>query len=92
MDCKSFPAERPVNRGEFGEIGAEISDKRRDFEEHAHFSAYFSYNKNTIPTSEKSDAPARIYVCDFSNPKDRFTQFLINESQYRLAGSRAKPR
>lgn len=92
MDCKSFPAERPMNRGEFGEIGAEISDKRRDFEEHAHFSACFSYNKNTIPTSEKSGAPSRIYVCNFANPNDRFTQFLINESRYRLAASRVKPR
>ena len=78
MDVKSFPSERPVNRGEFGSIEDEQSnDKRRDFEEHGHFSACFSYNSNTLPT-DNNTARARITVCDFTNPDDRFSQFLIN--------------
>ena len=86
MDCKSFPSDRPVNRGEFGTSGDDISDKRRDFEEHGHFSACFSYNRNTIPTPESSRASSRIFVCDFTNPDDRFAQFLIGALQHRLAG------
>ena len=86
MDSKSFPSERPVNRGEFGVTGDDISDKRRDFEEHGHFSACFSYNRNTIPTSENSRASSRIFVCDFTNPDDRFARFLIDALQHRLAG------
>ena len=85
MDAKSFPAERPVNRGEFGDIDDEqLSDKRRDFEEHGHFSACFSYNRNTAPTPSGSNAAARIFVCDFTNPDDRFSQFLISAWQRRL--------
>lgn len=86
MDAKSFPAERPVNRGEFGSVGDDISDKRRDFEEHSHFSACFSYNRNTIPTPEKSNTTARIFTCDFTNPDDHFAQFLIDALRQRLAG------
>lgn len=85
MDAKSFPAERPVNRGEFGSVD-DISDKRRDFEEHGHFSACFSYNRNTIPTPEKSDATSRIFVCDFTNPDDHFARFLIDALRQHLAG------
>ena len=86
MDSKSFPSERTVNRGEFGVTGDDISDKRRDFEEHGHFSACFSYNRNTIPTPENSKASSRIFVCDFTNPDDRFARFLIDELRHRLAG------
>jgi transcriptional regulator with XRE-family HTH domain len=86
MDSKSFPSERPVNRGEFGIADDSISDKRRDFEEHGHFSACFSYNKNTIPTPEDNKASSRIFVCDFRNPDDRFARFLVDELQHRLAG------
>lgn len=79
MDVKSFPAARPVNRGEFGDTDdGQPSDKRRDFEEHGHFSACFSYNRNTTPTPEDSDAEARIFVCDFTNPDDHFSRFLIS--------------
>ncbi len=93
MDSKAFPSERPVNRGEFGVAGDDISDKRRDFEEHGHFSACFSYNRNTIPTPENSEAQSRIFVGDFTNPDDRFTRFLTDALQRRLgrlAGSREK--
>lgn len=76
MDSKSFPSTKPVNRGEFGDPEGKISDKRRDFEEHCHFSACFSYNANTRPTADK-DAAARIFVCDFRDPDDQFSQFLI---------------
>lgn len=85
MDVKSFPATRPVNRGEFGDVDdGQLSDKRRDFEEHGHFSACFSYNRNTTPTPVDSDAKARIFVCDFTNPDDRFSRFLISALRRRL--------
>ena len=79
MDTKSFPSPEPVNRGEFGEAdGDRISDKRRDFEEHGHFSVCFSYNQNTLPTLPDINASSRIYVCDFTNPDDSFARFLID--------------
>ena len=84
MDVKSFPATRPVNRGEFGDVDdGQMSDKRRDFEEHGHFSACFSYNRNTTPTPEDRDAESRIFVCDFTNPDDHFSRFLISALQRR---------
>ena len=84
MDSKSFPSSHPTNRGEFGDAEEDsISDKRRDFEEHGHFSVCFSYNKNTVPTRDDSDVLSRIFVCDFTNPDDRFARFLIDAvSQY----------
>lgn len=86
MDCKSYPAEKPINNGELGEIGEDnTSDKRQDFEEHGHFSACFSYNSKTLPTDESSSALSRIYVCDFKNPNDRFAQLLIDGLNTRLA-------
>ena len=85
MDAKSFPSQHPTNLGEFGEArAAEISDKRRDFEEHGHFSACFSYNKNTQPTLDTKKVIARIFVCDFTNPDDRFARFLIDALRNRL--------
>ena len=92
MDAKSFPSEKPVNRGEFGAVDDDVSDKRRDFEEYGHFSACFSYNRNTIPTPEEATASSRIFVCDFTNPDDRFARFLIDELQRRLADSEEKSR
>ena len=83
MDSKSFPSTNPVNRGEFGAVaGGRASDKRRDFEDHGHFSACFSYNSNTLPTTNK-DAVAKIFVCDFRDPDDRFARFLV-EARERL--------
>ena len=85
MDAKSMPAERPVNRGEFGIADDDqLSDKRRDFEEHGHFSACFSYNRNTMPTQAGNNPAARIFVCDFTDPDDHFSRFLISASQQRL--------
>ena len=86
MDSKSFPSPRPVNRGEFGDSDAErISEKRRDLEEYGHFSACFSYNRNTMPTAEERDVRSRISVCDFTNPDDRFSQFLTDSLRQRLS-------
>jgi hypothetical protein len=86
MDSKSFPSAHPIDRGEFGDASEDgISDKRRDFEEHGHFSACFSYNQNTVPTLDGSNAPARIFVCDFTNPDDRFARFLIGALHQRQA-------
>ena len=82
MDAKSFPSTRPVNRGEFGEADGKISDKRRDFEEHGYYSACFSYNANTLPTVDES-AAARIFVCNFKDPNDRFAQFLLDAREQR---------
>lgn len=76
MDSKSFPSPTPINRGELGTADGEISDKRRDFEDHGHFSACFSYNANTVPTSDEN-AAARIRVCDFRDPNDPFVEFLV---------------
>ena len=82
MDAKSFPSAHPVNRGEFGAAEGDISDKRRDFEEHGHFSACFSYNSNTVPTAN-DDATAAIHICDFKSPDDQFVQFLIDAHRLR---------
>ena len=77
MDCKSFPAERPVNYGEYGPGDEEEStDKRRDLEDRGLFSACFSYNRNTMPTA-REDAVSRIFACDFRNPDDAFSRFFI---------------
>ena len=84
MDCKSFPSAKPENRGEFGDASGErISEKKRDFEEHGHFSACFSYNRNTKPT-RGGDRAARIFVCDFKTPDDRFAKYLIDARSQRL--------
>jgi hypothetical protein len=81
MDCKSTPSERPMNRGELGELlrrGAdERSAKRKDIEKDGYFSACFSYNTNTIPTARNQKAKARIHVCDFRNPNDAFSRFIL---------------
>ena len=86
MDVKSFPSPQPANLGEFGEAATDdISDKRKDFEEHGHFSACFSYNSNTLPTPTERIAQARIFVCDFTNPDDHFVRFLIDAFSERRA-------
>ena len=80
LDCKSFPAEYPVNRGEYGPDDDEESrDKRLDIEDRGLFSACFSYNANTIPTA-REDAVSRIYVCDFRDPDDAFSRFVVRSS------------
>ena len=77
MDCKSFPAMRPVNLGEYGPAEGERSDKRLDIEEHGYFSAGFSYNRLTLPTVDLQ-AKARIQLCDFSNADDAFSRFVLS--------------
>ena len=84
MDCKSTPGENPKNRGELGRIfdssgSTQRSAKRKDIEDDAYFSACFSYNKNTKPTPKNYPGKARIIVCDFSNPDDAFTAFIVKE-------------
>lgn len=84
MDCKSTPSVSPRNRGELGKVfdgtGKDTrSAKRKDIEEDAFFSGCFSYNKNTKPTPASYPAKARVVVCDFSNPDDAFSQFIVQE-------------
>ena len=84
MDSKAFPATQPVNLGELGDVsGPQISDKRRDFEEHGNFSACFSYNRNTVAT-ESENAASRIFKCDFTNPDDSFSRFVMDALHQRL--------
>jgi transcriptional regulator with XRE-family HTH domain len=84
MDCKSSPSARPFNKGELGALvkgGDKVdrrSAKRKDIEEDGYFSACFSYNQNTRPTPTDQKVKARIYVCDFQNPDDAFSQFLAS--------------
>jgi hypothetical protein len=83
MDCKSGPSEHPTNRGELGvaldRSGDRRSAKRKDIEDDGYFSACFSYNSNTVPTPPKQKAKARIFVCNFNNPDDQFSRFIISE-------------
>ena len=87
MDCKSMPNRRPYNKGELGKNWSGESEqkdnrsaKRKDIEDDGYFSACFSYNQNTEPTPivyQKSKA--RIYICNFRNPNDVFSRYVINE-------------
>ncbi len=75
-----------MNRGELGAVfsgqGTDgRSAKRKDIEDDGFFSACFSYNKNTAPTPAGYPARGRVYVCDFSNPNDAFTDFVVAERQ-----------
>ena len=84
MDCKSMPSKNPINRGELGNVydgtGKDTrSAKRKDIEDDAYFSGCFSYNKDTKPTPGSYPARARIAICDFSDPNDAFTQFIVQE-------------
>ena len=65
MDCKSSPSERPVNKGELGNV-----KKRKDIEDDSFFSCCFSYNSNTLPTPETQNSSSKIYVCDFNNSSE----------------------
>lgn len=83
LDAKSSPSPYPVNRGELGALLTSEQDrrsaKRKDIEEDGYFSACFSYNTNTRPTAETQTAAARIYVCNFANPDDAFSRFVVLE-------------
>jgi transcriptional regulator with XRE-family HTH domain len=77
MDCKSTPGPQPVNRGELGSVEGKRSAKRLDIEDEGFFSGCFSYNAHTQPSTNKLPADRRIYVCDFRNPDDAFSQFIL---------------
>ncbi|MFI5117876.1 MAG: helix-turn-helix domain-containing protein [Terriglobales bacterium] len=77
LDCKSMPNSKPINRGELGGITGRRSAKRKDIEDEGYFTGCFSYNRNTLPSSTDLPAERRIYVCDFSNPDDEFSRFII---------------
>lgn len=81
MDCKSGPSSHPYNRGELGSSHGHRNAKRKDIEDEGYFTGCFSYNKNTEP-SDSSLPPARqIRVCDFSDPNDSFSQFIVDRWQ-----------
>ena len=77
MDCKSTPGANPVNRGELGAIEGRISAKRKDIEQEGYFTGCFSYNKNTIQSSTRLPLEKRVMVCNFGNPDDEFSRFII---------------
>lgn len=78
MDCKSFPGPLPINRGELGSAdGKRRSAKRKDIEDEGYFSGCFSYNQNTIPSADTMPRERRVYVCDFRNPDDLFSRFIL---------------
>lgn len=81
MDCKSTPGPRPVNRGELGAIAGRVSAKRKDIEVEGYFTGCFSYNKNTAPSAANVPTEKRVTVCDFSNPDDAFSRFIISRWQ-----------
>ena len=87
MDCKSMPARRPYNKGELGKNWSgdhkqkdDRNAKRKDIEDDGYFSACFSYNRNTEPTpTEYQKSKARIHICNFCNPNDYFSKYVINK-------------
>lgn len=80
MDCKCTPSPKPFNKGELGVAFTDGVDnrsaKRKDIEDDNYFSNCFSYNLNTNPTA--GDVKNRIIVCNFNNPNDSFSQFIIH--------------
>lgn len=78
MDCKATPSSNPRNRGELGQASGNRSAKRKDIEDDAYFSACFSYNSNTQQTASSSAATAKVVVCDFNNPDDKFSQWVLD--------------
>jgi len=80
MDCKSMPAANPVNRGELGDVdGRRRSAKRKDIEDDAFFTGCFSYNQHTQPSPDTLPASRRVYVCNFANPDDVFSRFILEQ-------------
>lgn len=77
MDCKSTPGVHPINRGELGDVEGRRSAKRKDIEDEGYFSGCFSYNRHTRPSANILPPERRVHVCDFANPNDDFSQFII---------------
>ena len=77
MDCKSMPGVSPINRGELGDVDGRRSAKRRDIEDEGYFTGCFSYNQNTLPSASELPDERRVHVCNFVNPDDVFSQFVI---------------
>lgn len=81
MDCKSTPSASPVNRGELGGVAGPRSAKRRDIEDEGYFTGCFSYNRHTQPSADTLPAERRVYVCNFTNPDDVFSRFILQRWQ-----------
>ncbi|MCY4420208.1 MAG: helix-turn-helix domain-containing protein [Gammaproteobacteria bacterium] len=79
MDCKSTPAKRPRNRGELGTSQGKRSAKRKDIEDEGYFTGCFSYNRNTQPSEAELAPECQVYVCDFNNPDDAFSRFILEQ-------------
>ena len=77
MDCKSTPAVLPTNRGELGEFRGRRSAKRKDIEDEGYFTGCFSYNRNTRASPRNLAPERRVYVCDFKDPDDLFSRFVL---------------
>ncbi|MGH9865105.1 MAG: helix-turn-helix domain-containing protein [Candidatus Acidiferrales bacterium] len=77
MDCKSTPGALPINRGELGAVDGRRSAKRKDIEDEGYFTACFSYNKQTRPSPDTLPIERRVHVCDFANPDDKFSRFIL---------------
>ena len=78
MDCKSMPGKNPVNNGELGKTEDNMKNaKRKDIESEGYFTGCFSYNKNTQQSPMSLSEDKRIYVCDFKDPADIFSSFII---------------
>lgn len=77
MDCKSMPSSNPINRGELGRIDDRRSAKRKDIEDEGYFTGCFSYNKHTQQSPDSLQSDRRVYVCNFTNPDDAFSRFIL---------------
>lgn len=85
MDCKSMPSPLPVNRGELGGNEGRRSAKRKDIEDEGYFSGCFSYNSHTIPSPQGLPPERQVHVCNFANPDDAFSRFILQRwNQFRL--------
>ena len=81
MDCKSTPSTHPENHGELGSVEGRRSAKRKDIEDEGYFTACFSYNLNTQPSQGGLPPERRVHICNFSDPADAFSRFIIGRWQ-----------
>lgn len=89
MDCKSMPGASPVNRGELGNVDGPRSAKRKDIEDEGYFTGCFSYNRRTQPSPSNVPAERRVYVCDFADPDDAFSKFILERwREFRSSSAR----